>query len=136
MSGVPTCQSAPPWITPELATAYPCFLNVRQGQLDVSGDVPWVAGFSTEGISKLDAIHYDAMGQIEFGQRLAHQYLDLISLPEPSAGILSIFAVLLSLGFHNGRRDRSRRSDQVSKARYDSMANQAPRTAGRTRWKR
>ena len=69
--------------TPELATAYPGFLGVRAGQLDVLANVPWVAGFETDGLTLRDAIHYDALGQIEFGQRIASTYLDLVTPDVP-----------------------------------------------------
>ena len=66
-------------ISPELATKYPGFLNVRQGQLEVAANVPRVATISPRGISRLDGVHYDAMGQIEYGQYFANGYLGLIS---------------------------------------------------------
>ncbi len=83
-----------PETTPELARAYPGFLGVRAGQLDVVANVPGVAAFETAGLTLADPIHYDALGQIEFGQRFANSYFDLVSVPEPSGVILGVSAIL------------------------------------------
>jgi len=71
-----------PETTPLLERAYPGFRAVREGQLDVVANVPSVGGFEIEGLTVSDGIHYDALGQIEFGQRFASTYLDLVTLPD------------------------------------------------------
>lgn len=68
-------------IPPELLEEYPGAELVRQGQLDVAATVPWTEAFTTDEITKRDAVHFDAMGQIEFGKRFANFYLDLATTP-------------------------------------------------------
>lgn len=72
-------------LSPELLYTYPGAELVRQGQLEVAASDPWTEAFLTEGISKRDAVHYDAAGQIEFGTRLANTFSDLV-LPAVDAG--------------------------------------------------
>jgi hypothetical protein len=92
-----------PETTPELATAYPGFLDIRAGQLDVVANVPRVIGFETAGLTLEDAIHYDAPGQIEYGQRFANSYLQVVAVPEPSGGVLA-GSVIISLAVRRRRR--------------------------------
>ena len=68
-------------VSESLLQAYPGGLLVRQGQLDVAASVPRVAAFTGEGLTRRDAVHYDAMGQIGYGMRFADAYLKLVSPP-------------------------------------------------------
>ncbi len=74
-------------VSPELLEIYPGIELVRQGQLEVAETVPWTDLFSTAGITLSDAVHYDAMGQIEFGTRFANTYLNLVSTSTTSISI-------------------------------------------------
>ena len=69
---------------PELLEAYPGVELVRQGQLEVAATVPQTELFSNLGITLRDAVHYDAMGQIEFGTRFANVYLDSFANTGPT----------------------------------------------------
>lgn len=89
-------------VSPELREIYPGVELVRQGQLDVAASLPWTVQFSTADLTLRDAVHFDAMGQVEFGRRFANTYFSL-AVPEPSSLILSLS--LLSL--LTGRRLRS-----------------------------
>ncbi len=68
-------------VSEQLLETYPGGLLVRQGQLDVAATVPGVAAFTGEGLTRRDAVHFDAMGQIGYGTRFANAYLDLVSPP-------------------------------------------------------
>lgn len=70
-------------LSPELLEIYPGAELVRQGQLDVAAAMPSTVLFTTEGITLRDAVHFDAMGQIEFGTRFVNNYLDLLSTSSP-----------------------------------------------------
>ena len=59
---------------------------------------------TTDDISKLDHAHFDAAGQIDFGQRLGNAYLELVAVPEPSSGALAGFAVVFGLCYRKRRR--------------------------------
>ena len=69
--------------TPDLLEAYPGVELVRQGQLEVAATDPRTEIFSTSGVTLRDAVHFDAMGQIEFGTRFANSYLDSVA-PQPT----------------------------------------------------
>lgn len=68
--------------TPGLRTAYPGVELIRQGHVNVAASTPGTNHFSPAGLTLLDAIHYDAMGQVELGRRFANSYLDLVAAPD------------------------------------------------------
>ena len=57
--------------------------HVRNAQASVAELDPWASMVTTDDLPKLDNLHYDAAGQIEFGQRLGNAYFDLAALREP-----------------------------------------------------
>lgn len=67
------------YIDPALLEKYPGAELVRQGQLDVAASDTGTVAFTTDGLTKRDEVHFDAMGQIEYGTRFANGYLGLVS---------------------------------------------------------
>ena len=78
---------------------------VRDAQASVAAHDRWASMVTTDDLPKLDRLHFDAAGQIEFGQRLANAYFELFAVPEPSS------AVLLAVGW-GFVRPRQRRVGQ------------------------
>lgn len=70
-------------LSPEPQQDFPGLELVRQAQLDVAATTPWMVSFPTVGITLRDNVHFDAMGQIEHGTRVADNYLDLIQTTSP-----------------------------------------------------
>ena len=78
---------------------------VRDAQASVAANDPWASMVVTDDISKLDHAHFDAAGQIDFGQRLGNAYLELVAVPEPSSGALAGFAVVCWFFYRKRRRN-------------------------------
>lgn len=89
-------------VPPALLAAFPGAGLVREGQIDVDNTVALTGTFSTEGIPLRDRIHFDAPGQIEFGNRFVDSYFDVTAVPEPSS--LFVLTGVAMIGLVRRRR--------------------------------
>ncbi|MCA9259064.1 MAG: hypothetical protein KDA61_07685 [Planctomycetales bacterium] len=72
---------------------YPGAELVRAAQIEVTSIDPLTTTITGDGITLGDLVHYDAMGQIEFGRRFASAYINRIATPEPSGAMLAVLAI-------------------------------------------